>query len=561
MEARSRSPLSEHLRPGVLNGNSSHRRNPEGSGSTAVSNSDSDALGFQVRKIRTAQIVPHLHPGGIRAMCFSPSGELLATAGADHRCCVFRVKLRRRTALGENSPNPPAAALAGGVGPSTWKFADAMALSLIDDEPMRVLSGHVGEVVSLSWAPDDSVLLTASADGTVRSWNPRDGDECSGLYEHGGGVTSVSWEPTSVSVPGGEQEEGASAGGRFLTGCLDGKLRLFLVGSPEAEESVLTERPVTAVAFSPGGKGLVAGFVGGNVGFYRTDGIVKELTAECRRHGIRHTASQHARLATSPVRRLSSSNSGRSSSRSGTHSRRRRSTTETSAGARRSESDGGGRVTGLCFRPQAKGRADSEREQRLSSNWDTFGGDATSSVVPSSEGLYDDLVLERAPVANIEEGQIAAEAQVENDKDSETCAWVGPMADLLVSTNDSRSRVLVSEGAGRVVVGAKLKGHKTDGMLGRRISAQYSDDGELVISGSTDGNIHVWSTPTAAFANHTSNRVVTWLGGRKGHEHVQVCAKTVAVPVALFAPSSIGEPPGRIILTGDDEGCLKVFMG
>ena len=49
--------------------------------------------------------------------------------------------------------------------------------------------------------------------------------------------------------------------------------------------------------------------------------------------------------------------------------------------------------------------------------------------------------------------------------------------------------------------------------------------------------------------------------GREGHERARVSEKSVAVPVALFAPSSVGGESGRAIVTGDDEGYLKVFIG
>ena len=145
---------------------------------------------------------------------------------------------------------------------------------------------------------------------------------------------------------------------------MDGKLRLFAIDSSEAEECILAERPVTAVAFAPGGAAFVAGFVGGSVGFYRTEGVVRELTAECRRHGIRHSASQHARHATSPVRRLSAGTNGRAGASHGGafggavvgngRGRRRRDTMGPRTGARFSGYTEE-RVTGLCFRPQAKG--------------------------------------------------------------------------------------------------------------------------------------------------------------------------------------------------------------
>lgn len=569
LRGRSSLPDSSIQTRSSSNSHTQSRSSLAGSGTTVDA---SERAGFKLSNMNTAQIVPQLHPGGIRAISFSPSGAFLATAGADHRCFVFRVQESRRSALGEGSPNAAAPTLAEGEGFSRRHNAGPTG-RLFDDEPMRILSGHVGEVVCLSWAPDDTVLLTGSADGTVRNWHPLDGDKTSRVYEHGGRVTSVAWDPGSVhdDVQGGT----AVGGRRFLTGCMDGRLRLFSVGSSEAESSVLAERAVTAVAFAPGGATFVAGFVGGNVGYFRTNGMVQELTAECRRHGLRRSASQHARHATSPVRRLSAGNGGGHHPRDGVstngsskgHGGRRRITMGPDTGSRGS-GDVEERVTGLCFRPQRRELAGlagalgwkSDRGQLLSSSGDTLGGDI--SAPPSHAESAEDVVVARAS-AGSEEGEDLGQPAIDEDGDGH--AWVGPTADLLVSTNDSRTRVLVSDGGGNVTVGVKLKGHNTDGMLGRHAMARYSDDGELVISGSTDGNVHIWSTPTPAFASGTSRRAVAWSSGREGHERAQVCEKMVPVPLALFAPTgvatSVGGASCRVVVTGDDEGYLKVFIG
>lgn len=524
-------------------------------------------------------------------------GGFIATAGADQRCFVFRVLQHTESSRGmaPQAPSNAAAAaaatlsatlatLAAGEECSRRQLVDAhpplWTARLIEEEPMRILSGHVGEVVSLSWAPNDSALLTASADGTVRCWHPLDGDECSGVYEHGGRVTSVAWDPAS---PPAVQRRGVEGGGRFLTGCMDGRLRLFSVGCWQAEDVMQAERAVTAVAFAPGGATFVAGFVGGNVGFYRTEGMVRELTAECRRHGIRHSASQHARNATSPVRRLSAGTGGRGGSgpknvMSVERSRRRRRTMGPASSARPA-GDAEERVTGLCFRPQgvrasnggttvAADRAGgwnwkSDGDQRMSSSGDGLGlglglgEDRTNLSDNSSQG--------RAPAASVQYAPASEQKTSETGNEGDGSTGVGSVADVLVSTNDSRTRVLDAGADGNVAVRVKLKGHNTDGMLGRCIVSRYSDDGELVISGSTDGHIHIWPAPDTALLSMASKRGVNRSSGRERHERAPVCAKTVAVPVALFAPdcvaNGIGGESSRVIVTGDDEGYLKVFVG
>lgn len=435
----------------------------------------------------------------------------------------------------------------------------SLAGRLMDDQPMRVLTGHVDAVVALAWAGGDTELLSASADGTVRCWHPLEGDECAGIYEHGGGVTSVAWEPASTQTGSG----GAVRGGRFLTGCLDARVRLFSLGCLEPEQSVLAEKPVTAVAFCAGGQIFAAGCISGTVEFYRTEGMVPQLTAECRRHGFRHSAAQRTRLATSPVRRMSAGNDNVEGKVNGSvngrgSARRRRNTMGPKARARVS-GPLEARVTGLCFRPQAKGLVDLGAEL---SDSDGEGILLLSTVAPSVKEKTDDSLQERAPNSSVGGEVRGPEVDGQGTEGGGDKAWSEPLADLLVSTNDNRSRILVSGGEGEVVVGFKLKGHNTEGVLGWHNTARYSEDGELIISGSTDGNVHVFTTPSA-LGSSTPRRAVTWTSGREGHERVQVCDKTVAVPVALFAPAcvvrNLGGASSRVILTGDELGCIKVF--
>lgn len=538
MRARGRSFGGSSFSRGRSDSLSLGRSNSGNTMSSAILSVSDSARGFKLSNMSMTQLIPQLHPGGIRAMSFSPSGEFLATCGVDQRCCIFRVLQRPQMAEEESL----------GEGFARQRRFLSMAGRLIEAQPMRILTGHVDSVVALAWGGDDSVLLTASADGTVRCWHPLEGDECSQVYEHGGAVTSVAWDP-AVSQVGG----GALRGGRFLTGCMDAKIRLFSLDSAEVEQSVLAERPVTAVAFCLGGQGFAAGCVSGTVTFYRAEGMIPELTVECRRHGFRHSATQRTR--TSPVKRLSVNNdSVNGNASSGGRSRRRRQTIGPRGGARVSDL-GEERVTGLCFRPQATRLAD----RRVSGTFSDFDeeGCASSSTPPGTTEKLGDSSVETAPTSSVGGETTAQQADGQETEDGKN-AWVGSMADLLVSTNDNRSRVLVSEDGGGVAVGFKLKGHNTDGVLGRHISAQYSEDGDLIVSGSTDGHVHVFARPTAL--GSTTPRRAAWSSGREGHERAQVCEKTVAVPVALFAPACVVRgASSRVILTGDAEGNCKIF--
>lgn len=557
------------------------------SSSTSLSGAEGT---FSLSNVQPGQVLLDVHAGGVRAMCFSPSGDWIATAGADHRALVFRV-LRRRD--GGSGGQPAQRMAAGGLmsllgttpeggsvsSSKVGQLADVpmdWTVRLVDETPFRVLSGHVGEVVALSWAPDDSVLLTGSADGTVRSWRPRKGSECTGVFEHGGRVTSVSWDPAST--------RGVRRGGRFLSGCMDGKLRIFSLNNEEAEAEVRTERPVTAVAFAPGGATFVAGLVGGSVKFYRTEGMVQERAAECRRHGLRHSASY-----IKPVRRLSVGTSGRNK---GDAIARRKGSMSSSAAIGVSPTEE--RVTGIFFRPQTE---ESLNDGATGGAVESFGneieGEVSSQCAPGVvESTADDLPFIMSP-ARMHEQQSTDEHNASAGDDvlqqrrprapsstvpksrsdsrlasgrEDANLWAGSRTDILVSTNDSRTRVLDAGKPGGVAVRFKLKGHNSDGVQGRHILACYSEDGELVISGSANGYVHVWPASPAA-ATTSSMRAVAWSNNREreGHERILVCEGKVAVPCAVFAPDNVAHSLGgestRIIVTGDSEGTIRVFVG
>eukprot|EP00903_Cladosiphon_okamuranus_P019650 g18067.t1 len=558
MRARGRSSL-----PGSTLSRARSISNSDSTSSAILSVGDAPApRPLKLSNMSTTQILPSLHVGGIRAICFSPSGEYLATCGVDKRCCVFRVRqCRRAAAEGAEGDCLMASPEEDDEDYTRRRKSVSLAGRLVHGKPWRILTGHNDSVVALAWAGGDKELLSASADGTVRCWRPLEGDECAGVYEHGGGVTSVAWDPASTSTQAGSA--GAVRAGRFITGCLDAKVRLFSLGCLEPEQSVLLERPVTAVAFHSGGTGFAVGCVSGTVVLCQTEGMVPQLTVECRRHGFRHSAAQRTRLATSPVRRMSASNGNAEGSTDGSmngrgSARRRRNTMGPKARGRPSAPTEE-RVTGLCFRPPAKGLAE------LGAELSDYDGDDSlllGTMLPSAKEQSGEPVQERAPNSSVGDEVRASEVDAQGGEGDGDKARLRPLADLLVSTNDNRSRVLVSGAEGEVVVGFKLKGHSTEGVLGRHNTARYSEDGGLIISGSTDGNVHVFTTPSA-LGSSTPRRGVTWANGREGHERVQVCDKTVAVPVALFAPASVvrnlGGSSSRVILTGDELGCIKIF--
>ena len=67
----------------------------------------------------------------------------------------------------------------------------------VNRSPVRILAGHSGSLTSASWNRDDTMILTASQDQTVRVWDAATGAELALLAGHAGPVMHAGWSPAS----------------------------------------------------------------------------------------------------------------------------------------------------------------------------------------------------------------------------------------------------------------------------------------------------------------------------------------------------------------------------
>ncbi|MCP3961829.1 MAG: hypothetical protein GY719_28640 [bacterium] len=170
------------------------------------------------------------HGERISALSWHPAGTALASGSWD------------RTAKLWYGPDSNGTAHTGG----TWDRDST--------DGRRLDTDHEERVNAVSWSPDGGLLATASADSTVRVWDPATGEELRRFDGHRTAATAVAWHP------GGHSLASASR---------DGTVRLL--SHATGEEVAQLENyggEVFAVSFNPSGSLLAAATEDGFIGLW-----------------------------------------------------------------------------------------------------------------------------------------------------------------------------------------------------------------------------------------------------------------------------------------------------
>eukprot|EP00250_Pteridium_aquilinum_P016751 c23276_g2_i1 orf=160-3174(-) len=216
------------------------------------------------------------HEGSIWTMKFSYDGSLLATAGQDKAVRVWAVLDCDGGAEFPSDSSGDSCTIVetrgvdnllqcqshskGNVNETSGRTA---ALSspcwtsrpfLLSEKPKCDFNGHTEDVLDLAWSRSQ-FLLSSSMDKTVRLWNVMTG-ECSRIFAHNDYVTCIHFNPVDD--------------GFFISGSLDGKVRIWSIKERQVVDWVDLFEMVTAACYTQNGQGAVIGSYKGTCYFYKT---------------------------------------------------------------------------------------------------------------------------------------------------------------------------------------------------------------------------------------------------------------------------------------------------
>ncbi|KAL3817886.1 hypothetical protein ACJIZ3_003791 [Penstemon smallii] len=225
----------------------------------------------ELSSLYTGQEFP-AHEGSILTMKFSFDGRYLASAGVDGVVRVWDVledDIVNKFSGQDSDPSCLYLSLSHSskLAPLDFvkektcdskKSGDSACVILphkvfqLSEKPLHEFHGHNGEVLSLSWSKNGH-LLSSSVDKTARLWKVGN-DDCLGIYSHNNYVTCVEFNPVDDNY--------------FISGSIDGKIRIWEVEGGRVIDWIDIREIVTAVCYCPDGKGGVVGSMDGNCRFY-----------------------------------------------------------------------------------------------------------------------------------------------------------------------------------------------------------------------------------------------------------------------------------------------------
>ncbi|EIW85853.1 WD40 repeat-like protein, partial [Coniophora puteana RWD-64-598 SS2] len=190
------------------------------------------------------------HEGRVHSVAYSPDGNWIASGSEDKTIRIWD----SNTSLPVSKPleghndivssitfAPNGRSIVSGSDDRTLLVWDALTQEVV----LGPLEGHTDYVWSVKYSPDGRLIASGSEDGFVRLWNSTSGD-CIGTIQRPGKVQEVTFSP---------------CGKHIATACRDNLIRVWDVSSRELCLQPLAghKSAALAVAYSPDGNILASG--------------------------------------------------------------------------------------------------------------------------------------------------------------------------------------------------------------------------------------------------------------------------------------------------------------
>ncbi len=135
-------------------------------------------------------------------------------------------------------------------------------------QPAVTLKGHTGWIGALAFAPDGKTLASASADGTIKFWDPIRGELLQTWKGSREPICALAFAPD---------------GKKLAAGGFDHCVKLWTVTEPDSPRTLRGHKGVVmSVAFAPDGKALASGSMDGSAQLW--DAATGNKVVTLRRH-------------------------------------------------------------------------------------------------------------------------------------------------------------------------------------------------------------------------------------------------------------------------------------